>query len=359
MPTYKDKRTGKWYVMVCYTDSKGKLKQKCKRGFITRKEAMQWEDDFSLRQDANMDMKMSEFIDLYLKSIKPRVKESSYEMKKNVILSHIEPYFGNRSVRSITSRDVIAWQNTLIEHKDSKGRNYSKSYLKTIHNQLSCIFNYAVNNYDLPSNPARKAGNMGSEDEVKINFWTKEEYLKFSYQSMEDPIAYYAFEILYWTGIREGELLALTPSDFDLTAKTLSVTKTYHRIHGEDVITKPKTKKSVRTVSLPDFLVNEIQEYISMQYNLAQDDRLFPISKYYLLHKMKKFSDKAGVKAIRIHDLRHSHISLLINMGFTPVAIAERVGHESIEITYRYSHLFPSVQKEMVNKLQIEKGDMI
>ena len=359
MSVYNDKSTGKWYSIVYFFDTYGRRKQKCKRGFPTKKDALQWETDFGLQNKASMDMKMTDFIELYLNSVEPRLKQSTFEMKKAVIQTHITPFFGARPVNAITSRDVIAWQNDLIHHKDKAGNPYSKSYLKTIHNQLSCIFNFAVNNYNLSNNPARKAGNMGSEDEVKINFWTKEEYLKFSYQAMEDPIAYYAFEVLYWTGIREGELLALTLSDFDFTAKTLSITKTYHRIHGEDVVTKPKTKKSVRTVSLPDFLVNEVQEYISMQSSLSKDDRLFPISKHYLLHKMKKFSDKAGVKAIRIHDLRHSHISLLINMGFTPVAIAERVGHESIEITYRYSHLFPSVQKEMVNKLQIEKGDMI
>ncbi|MBR0451311.1 MAG: site-specific integrase [Oscillospiraceae bacterium] len=358
MPTYKDKKNGTWYVVCQYTDYKGVSKQKCKRGFGTRREAIQWETDFSLQQDASMDMKMSEFIDIYLTAMKPRLKQSSYEVKCQVIEAHIRPVFGNKAVNAVTSRDVLAWQNQLITYKDTSGKPYSKSYLKTLHNQLSCIFNYAVNNYDLQSNPARKAGNMGSEDEVKISFWTKEEYEKFSYQAMDDPIAYYAFEVLYWTGIREGELLALTPSDFDFTANTLSITKTYHRIHGEDVVTKPKTKKSVRTVSLPEFLVKEIQEYISQQYSISPADRLFPVSKEYLLFRMKKYSKAAGVKSIRIHDLRHSHISLLINMGFTPLAIAERVGHEAIEITYRYSHLFPSVQKEMVDKLQAQKGSI-
>ena len=356
MPTYKDKKNGTWYVVCQYTDYKGVSKQKCKRGFGTRREAIQWETDFSLQQDASMDMKMSDFIGIYLTAIKPRIKQSSYEIKRQVIDAHILPAFGNKAVNAITSRDVLLWQNQLITHRDERGKGYSKSYLKTLHNQLSCIFNYAVNNYDLRSNPARKAGNMGSEDEVKIDFWTKEEYEKFSYQAMDDPLSYYAFEVLYWTGIREGELLALTPSDFDFDNETLSITKTYHRFHGEDVITKPKTKKSVRTVSLPSFLVEEVKEYISLQYHIAPDDRLFPVSKDYLLLKMKKYSRLAGVKTIRIHDLRHSHISLLINMGFTPLAIAERVGHEAIEITYRYSHLFPSVQKEMVNKLQEQKG---
>ena len=356
MSVYKDKSTGKWYSMVYYFDSKGKRKQKCKRGFTTKRDAVLWENDFELQQNASMDMKMSDFIDIYLATMKPRLKQSTYEMKQHVIKAHIIPYFGRKAVNAITTRDVIAWQNDLISHQSENVAPYSKGYLKTIHNQLSCIFNFAVNNYDLRSNPARKVGNMGSEDEVKIDFWTKEEYEKFSYQAMDDPLSYYAFEILYWTGIREGELLALTPSDFDFDSETLSVTKTYHRIHGEDVITKPKTKKSVRTVSLPSFLAEEIKEYISLQYHIDPSDRLFPVSKDYLLLKMKKYSQLAGVKTIRIHDLRHSHISLLINMGFTPLAIAERVGHEAIEITYRYSHLFPSVQKEMVNKLQEQKG---
>ena len=358
MSVYKDKDTGKWYSMMYYFDSKGKRKQKCKRGFATKREAIQWENDFELQQNASMDMKMTDFIELYLNMMEPRLKQSTFEMKKHVINAHIIPFFGKKAVNSITTRDVIAWQNDLITHKGEDGSSYSSSYLKTIHNQLSCIFNYAVNNYDLRSNPARKAGNMGSEDEVKISFWTKEEYEKFSYQAMDDPIAYYAFEVLYWTGIREGELLALTPSDFDFTANTLSITKTYHRIHGEDVVTKPKTKKSVRTVSLPEFLVKEIQDFISQQYSISPTDRLFPVNKEYLLLRMKKYSKAAGVKTIRIHDLRHSHISLLINMGFTPLAIAERVGHEAIEITYRYSHLFPSVQKEMVDKLQAQKGSI-
>ena len=355
MSVYKDKSTGKWYSMVYYFDSKGKRKQKCKRGFTTKKDAVLWENDFELQQNASMDMKMSDFIDIYLETMKPRLKQSTYEMKLHVIRAHIIPYFGGKAVNAITTRDVIAWQNELISHQSENGGSYSKSYLKTIHNQLSCIFNFAVNNYDLRSNPARKVGNMGSEDEVKINFWTKEEYEKFSYQAMNDPLSYYAFEVLYWTGIREGELLALTPSDFDNDNQTLSITKTYHRIHGQDVITKPKTKKSVRTISLPEFLIEEVKEYISLQYHIDPNDRLFPVSKDYLLLKMKKYSKLAGVKTIRIHDLRHSHISLLINMGFTPLAIAERVGHEAIEITYRYSHLFPSVQKEMVSKLQEQK----
>ena len=142
--------------------------------------------------------------------------------------------------------------------------------------------------------------------------------------------------MLYWCGIREGELLALTPSDFDFDKETVTINKSYQRLHGEDVITTPKTKKSNRTIKMPHFLCEEMQEYLGMLYGLKKKDRIFTVTKSYLHHEMDRGAKAAGVKRIRIHDLRHSHISLLIDMGFSAVAIADRVGHESIEITYQY-----------------------
>ena len=274
-----------------------------------------------------------------------------------VIQQKILPYFENYKINEITTKDVRAWQNEMLAYRNEENKPYSSSYLKTLHNQLSAIFNYAVRFYDLRSNPAAKAGNMGSEERKEMLFWTKEEYQKFSEVMMDKPISYYAFQMLYWTGIREGELLALTPADFDFEKGTVKISKTYQRINGEDMITSPKTKKSNRTVQMPDFLCTEMQEFFNMQYGLKRKDRIFNITKSYLHHEMDRGSKAAGVKRIRIHDLRHSHISLLIDMGFSAVAIADRVGHESIEITYRYAHLFPSKQKEMAIKLNfMNKG---
>jgi len=207
----------------------------------------------------------------------------------------------------------------------------------------------------LPSNPAQKAGSMGSEEHKEMLFWTKEEYLKFADVMMDKPLSYYAFEMLYWCGIRMGELLALTPKDFDFEKQTLTINKSYQRLNGRDVITTPKTKKSNRVIKMPKFLCEEMQEYIGMLYEVNENDRLFPITKHYLHHEMDRGAKLAGVKRIRIHDLRHSAISLLIEMGFSALAIAERVGHESIDITYRYAHLFPTKQTEMANKLDVER----
>ena len=253
---------------------------------------------------------------------------------------------------------MIAWQNELLTYRDEKQKPYSQSYLKTLHNQLSAIFNHAVRFYDLRSNPAAKAGNMGTEERKEMLFWTKEEYQRFSKVMMDKPVSYYAFQMLYWCGIRRGELLALTSADFDFENSTVRINKSYQQLHREDVITTPKTKKSNRTIKMPRFLCEDMQDYLKMLYWLKKKERIFPITKSYPHHEMDRGAKKAGVKRIRIHDLRHSHISLLIDMGFSAVAIADRVGHESIEITYRYAHLFPSKQTEMADKLDdLEKGE--
>lgn len=247
---------------------------------------------------------------------------------------------------------MIDWQNEVRKQLNKKGERCSPAYLKTLHNPLSSLFNHAIRFYGLKANPAFVAGNMGTSRHAEMIFWTKDEYLKFAEVMMDKPIYYYAFEILYWCGIREGELLALTPSDFCLAKKTLRIDESYQRLKGRDVITCPKTRKSKRVITVPDFVCDEINDYLGMLYNVKSNDRIFSeLSKSSLNKQIKSGAEKAGVKGIRVHDLRHSHVSLLIDMGFSALAIGERLGHETAEITLTYAHLFPSRQIEMAEKL--------
>ena len=358
MPVFKNEDNGTWYVMARYVNWKGERKQKCKRGFATKREAQEWERMFKLQTSSDLDMSFEAFTELYINDVKNRLKENTWLTKEHIIRTKILPYFGKLKISEISTKEIIAWQNEMLAYRDEKKKPYSQTYLKTLHNQLSAIFNHAVRYYELRSNPAAKVGNIGSEEHKEMLFWTKEEYKKFSFEMMDKPVSFYAFEMLYWCGIREGELLALTPADFNFDKETVTINKSYQRLKGQDVITSPKTKKSNRTIKMPQFLCEEMKEYLGMIYGLKKKDRIFTVTKSYLHHEMDRGAKAVGVKRIRIHDLRHSHISLLIDMGFSAVAIADRVGHESIDITYQYAHLFPSKQIEMAEKLDdLGKGD--
>ena len=357
MAAFKNKDNGTWYVQFRYTDWKGERQQKLKRGFATKREALEWEREFLMEKQADVNMTFESFVALYERDIKPKLKLNTWLTKESIIKKKILPYFAKRKLSEITAKDIMRWQNEIREMRDCHGKPLSKTYLKTVHNQLSAIFNHAAKYYNLRENPCKKAGSMGKKKNREMLFWTKEEYLKFAEAMMDKPISYYAFEMLYWTGIREGELLALTPADFDFEKRRVTINKSYQRLNGRDVITTPKTEKSNRTITIPKFLAEEMQDYLKMLYDVGENDRMFIITKSYLHNEMNRGSKEAGVKRIRIHDIRHSHVSHLIDLGFSATAIADRVGHESIDITYNYAHLFPSKQTEMADKLDLERGN--
>lgn len=357
MSVYKDNATGKWRVIYRYTDITGKRKQTQKRGFETKREAVAWEHEMMLKSQAKLDMTFGSFYEIYEADKASRLKQSTWETKSHIIRTKILPYFADRKIDEIEVRDVIAWQNELLAAFKDEGKEekYSQDYLRTIQAQLTAIFAHAVKYYNLPKNPSSLAGTIGREVPKEMQFWTKEEYLKFAEEMMDKPRSYYAFELLYWTGIRSGELLALTPGDFVFGKQTLRINKTFHRSKGKDIITTAKTVKSNRIITLPPFLCDEIKDYLGMFYEIGESERMFSFTKSYLGHEMERGCKASGMKKIRIHDLRHSHVSLLINMGFSALAIGNRVGHETEKITYRYAHLFPTVQNEMAEKLEIER----
>jgi integrase len=357
MPAYKDDKTGRWFASFYFTNWQGKSEKKMKRGFATKREALVWERSFLHQKNGDLNMSFAAFVEVYKKDVRSRIREHTWMTKEPIIDTKLLPFFGDKKVSEIRTKDVIAWQNQMMDFRNKSGKAYSPTYLKTLHNQLSAILNHAVRHYELKENVAAKVGPIGKKEATEMLFWTKEEYFKFADAMMDKSVSYYAFEVLYWCGLRLGELLALTPADFDFAKETVSITKSYQRLKGEDVITAPKTPKSVRVVQMPTVLAEEMQEYLGMLYGIEDDERIFQISKSYLHHEMDRGSKAAGVKRIRVHDLRHSHVSLLIEMGFSALAIAGRVGHESIDITYRYAHMFPSTQLEMAEKLNDERKE--
>ena len=349
MKAEKDKKTGKWLIQYRYTDWQGKRRKSTKRGFATKREAEEWLRNFLITQKADFDMKFEDFWKMYYADMETRLREHTMRTKKYIVELKILPYFGNKRVNDITAADIRQWQNELIK------MGYSPTYLKTINNQLSAIFNYAVRYYDLKSNPCAKAGSMGKSKAEEMDFWTGEEFRKFIDSVMNKRLSYMAFMTLYWTGMRLGELLALNPKDVDLEKRTISITKSYQRLGKKDVITPPKTPKSKSVITIPEFLAADIKDYMDSLYDLQENDRLFPITKYYLEHEMQRGIKESGVKRIRVHDLRHSHASMLIELGFSPLEIANRLGHEKVETTLNTcAHLYPNKQTKLAERLDSE-----
>lgn len=156
MPAYKNER-GTYYAKFRYIDWQGNKKQKKKEGFKTKKEALSFEREFLLKETSNPDMIFGSLVELYMSDIKARIRQTTYETKENIIYNRVLPFFKNKKINEITAGDVRHWQNELINS------DYSKTYIKTINNQLSAIFNYAMRYHNLSKNPAREAGSVGKK----------------------------------------------------------------------------------------------------------------------------------------------------------------------------------------------------
>jgi len=345
----KDPKTGKWLVQYRYTDWQGNRKKSTKRGFSTKREAEEWLRNFLVTQQSDLNMLFEDFLKIYYADMEPRLREHTMRTKKYIIDLKVLPFFGKLKMNEIKTADIRKWQNELMQ------QDYAETYLRTIHNQVSSLFNYAVNYLNLPNNPCRKAGSIGKKQADEMQFWIKDEFDKFLDAVMNKRQSYMAFMTLFWTGMRLGELLALTVGDVDFEKRAISITKSYQRISGRDVITEPKTPKSKRVISIPQFLAIDLQDYIGSMYGAQKKDRLLPVTKYYLEHEMQRGIKESGVKRIRLHDLRHSHASMLVEMGFSPLEIANRLGHEKIETTLNtYSHLYPDKQEKLADRLDTE-----
>ena len=352
MSVYKNKKTGKWFTIFRYTDWSGERKQKKKEGFSTKREALEYEREALKKESGGTDMTFGSLYELYMEDCSTRLRATTVDNKRSLYQSKILPTFKNIPVRDITPTMIRRWQNSLMNSPE----HYSQTYLKSINNQMSAIMNYAIRYYGLAQNPVVVCGPFGKKTASEMQFWTRDEFRQFI-SCVKKPAARLAFEILFWTGMREGELLALTLNDVDFDKATISITKTVAQLNGKTVTNPPKTPKSNRAVTVPKFLLDLIKDYADRLYDYEPDEPLFYFTKHYLWHEMQRACDASGVKPIRIHDLRHSHASMLIEMGFSALLVSERLGHGNIQTTLQtYSHLYPDKQEEVSSRLENEEG---
>lgn len=361
MPAYKDKKTGKWFAQFYYETYTGERKLKKKRGFERKKDALEWEYDYKIRKQGLPEMSFNALWEEYKEDLKNRIKESTWGSKIHIVDKRILPFFKNTPINEIDERMIRKWQNWILDLKKPNGDPYSETYIKSINNQLSAILNHAVTYYKLPYNPVHRTGSIGQKHAGKMEFWTLDEFNQFIVYFENDPLYNLVFNLLFYTGMRQGELLALTLNDFDLENKTIDINKNWGIRKGKNAITTTKTKSSNRVITFPKFLFDLIHQYIESLYDYTPNEMLFSsyVNKYSLGRNLKRAARATGVKAITVHSLRHSHASLLIDMDVNIKAIQQRLGHKDIETTLNtYSHLYPTKQQEvadMLNKIVMPK----
>ncbi|WP_195397791.1 site-specific integrase [Holdemania sp. 1001302B_160321_E10] len=352
---------GVWYFKVRWTDARGvqhqkkKENRKWKRADAQKAERLfiqSLENSYSLADD----MTYGELFELYVKSKKEEIKTRTFMAYKEKQQSFVLPKFENIPLSKINRRSVADWQNWLLKQKTPKGEPYSNSYLRAIQTGFKQVINWAVDEGYLSETPFKKKNAIRKDEPKKeMNFWTPDEFQKF-YDKIDNLQDKVTFRILYWCGLRKGELIGLNIEDYDPTTKTISINKQWDTRNKK--MTSPKNERGHRKVSVDTEtarLIETLIAYYKRCGGYRPDAPMIGFTKRLpaqtLDNRKKKYIIAAGVKNIRIHDFRHSHVSYLINQGFQPSDVAARLGHTVTETLNRYGHLYPDRQQKMAENI--------
>lgn len=365
---------GKYSVRYKIKGADGKWHDARKRGFARWHDAKAW-DEARIRGEkvasGRVVLSVAELSEVYHKAVASDLKPSSVVSSSDCARLYIIPYLGNKKIDKLSVSDIIEWKGKINAVIGSRGVPLSYKYKAKVYSAFSAMMEFARRVYGLERNVVRDAGNFtNTEPKKPMSFWTESEFERFI--AAVDDIEYRAlFSFLYLTGCRKGEALALTWRDIDFDAHIAHITKSINRkglpdgVHYQ--VTTPKNDSSYRDIVLPDQLVGlllEWREFCGYFDDYTDDWFLFskgePLVEQTIRRRMNEYADKAGVKHIRVHDLRHSHASLLINHSpdkSSIMLVAARLGHSDVKQTLNtYSHLLPNEQIEMVGKIKTDIG---
>lgn len=361
---HKDEKRGTYYFRLKYYDVTGKRKEISRSGFKMRKDAVQECNRFIDELEGIGKINKLPFDELakeYLEWYSARRKASSIKALKTHLNNHLLPFFNKADVFEIDTKLIMKFQNKKLKE------GYSGEFLKKMHVFLVQILNHAITYHGLEKNVASLVGNFEIESHKRLEYWTLDQFNTFidAVPSLQHRMF---FSLLYWTGCRKGECRALTWNDINWNEGYIHIDKTDY--HG--TITTTKTKASTRDVYLPDHIMQELKQYQEWykQHNVYKDFYVLfgtftkPFSESTIDRWYKTVLDSLGddIPRIVLHEFRHSHASLLINNGASPMIVASRLGHSStVEVTTRYGHLYPSTQKEIIHlmdKNRINKFDI-
>lgn len=283
---------------------------------------------------------LADYYTQYQKAKNPKLKESSIKTRDAVYRIHILPYFEQTALKDIDVEKIEEWHSIILS------KNLSPNRTRQIHTYFSSLFNYFHKIDDTLKNPCKIAGMIGSKRNLyEMQTWSHDEYKKVIKFILDEEIKL-MLEVFFWTGIRKSELYGLTWKDFDESG-ILSINKAYVKLKGEGKFkyTSLKNDASYRKIELPKFLTEDLKEF---SHKKAKSEPIFQWSKKKLEESIRTACAKASVKRIRVHDLRHSHATMLINSGLNLVLISRRLGHAKVSTTL---NLYGHYQRKHVDTL--------
>jgi Site-specific recombinase XerD len=361
MAVYKDKERKTWYIRTRILKHDGTYKEITKRGFKTKADALQEEQLLKISKSSTSSF--HSFKDIayhHLDDSELRTKDSTYITKETDIRLHFIPFFGTKNIYSITAKDIREWQNWQL-----KTFNPTEQTFRGRQKRLSNIFNHAVAFFNLAKNPIHQVPYMKmTSDKIKkpreIVVYNIDEWKAFIEQVTN--IKHHAIlSLIFYTGLRKGEATVLQWSDIDFKKKTISITKTLTKKRGNPLaIGTPKTKGSIRIVSMPDTLVNVLKRYkeYHKQYLPNWKESFYickneiPLNASGITHFLNHWLKETSCKKLTVHDLRHSHATILLKNGVDVKRVSSRLGHDDVATTLNiYSHLFTNDDKEIADKI--------
>lgn len=361
MPVYKDEKRNTWYFRTYVEDYDGTIKQKSKSGFATKKIAKEEEQKLIDKYNSNFnDITFQELYNVYIKHQEQALKPKSFSTYKSIFKLYILPFFSSYRLSKITNREYLEFKEKILK------KGFSYKYNSSIHICMVSILNYAIDFYGLEKNIASKVGNFSKKDYIpKTDFWTFEEFLKFI--SVVNEIEYHTlFTVLYYTGVRIGECLALTWNDF--RNDYLDINKTFTRSEESNyVLGPPKTFSSRRKISLDNYTIkklNELKKHYQSFVNFNDNWYIFggikPLARTTITTNKNIYCKKANVKEITLHNFRHSHASLLISQRVPLTVIQKRLGHKDLSTTLnKYSHMIPEDEDKAINAVNFLNNERI
>ena len=352
MPINKDKKRNTWLFRIYIEDKFGNKKQISRSGFKTKGEAKEEETKFlNESQREYSDITFQELYDIYIISKKQNLKPQSIRSTISRYQNYILPYFKDYKISKIDHKLYLGWKEEILK------KNFSYKYNSSLHGAMVSILNYAINFYDLEKNIASKVGNFSKKEYLpKVDFWTYDEFIQYI-SVIDDNLYSTLYKTLYYTGMRLGECLALNWNDIRNNYIDVNKTISKEQTNGRYNITTPKTKKSNRKILLDietTKILNELKNFYRLQIGFAETWFVFggykPLSPTTVGRKKDDYCLKANVKKIRIHDLRHSHATLLLSQGVPITVISKRLGHADMTMTLNtYSHLIPEDEDRAIN----------